>query len=81
MLYVCYLSWLLTNAGDPPNSPSLRLTVSPSSQVVEDDTFSILLMSSGLCLSNTQTCVWTRNGSHICPESSGEIVEVQSESR
>ena len=81
MLYVCYLSWLLTNAGDPPNSSSLWLAVSPFSQVVEDDTFSILLMSSGMRLRSTQTCVWTRNGSHICPESSGEILEVQSESR
>jgi hypothetical protein len=33
--------------------------------VTEDDTFSLLLASSGVCL-ETQSCVWTRDNNHIC---------------
>ena len=60
--------------GEDSSIESLWLVVSPSLPV-ENDEFSIYLASSGVCSDiDSLSCMWTRNGSHLCStDGSGSI--------
>ena len=84
-LHVFHIHTLNVNTGGHPNTVSLRLVASPSSQVTDGDAFSLLLASSGVCLENEmQSCIWTKDNDHICSpvnKISGELPTPSSDAR